>query len=124
MILIKINPAFYTMSGTDYVGWSASSPFAKICPDYKKFVLTMGKSGDVVIKSNFEITDPLMGGSRSITVNHIGCTMNDSMLHTLVNNPNQYDYVVLIIDHMERGHIKVYQNGVEMTVAQVAHFAI
>lgn len=125
MISIKINPDFYTTDINNAInGWSNLSPFSNLCPDYTKFVLTIGKSGDVVIKTNYSINDPLFGGSRSITVNHVGAELNDSMFHTMVNNPNQYDYIVLVIDHVERGHIKVYHNGAEMTTAQIAHFTI
>jgi hypothetical protein len=123
MILIKINPSYYTMNGTDFVGWSSLSPYKNLCPDYKKFVLCIGKSADVAIKTNYEMNSDL-GGSRSISVNHIGCELNDSMFHSLVNNPNQYDYIVQVMDHIDRGHIVVYHDGVLMTTSQVAHFSI
>lgn len=124
MISIKVNPAYYEMSLTgDYVGWSAISPFKNLCPNYAKFVLVIGKSADVAIKTNYEMNSDL-GGSRSISVNHIGCEMNDSMFHSLVNNPNQYDYIVQVMDHVDRGNIVVYHDGALMTTSQIAHFSI
>lgn len=124
MISIKLNPKFYTVDENGSInGWSDISPFKKLCPNYLKFSLTIGKSADVVIKTNYEMSNDF-GGSRSITVNHIGCEINDSMFHSLVTNPNQYDYIVLIMDHMDRGNIVVYNNGTLMTTAQVAHYNI
>lgn len=124
MISIKINPDFYKKDADgNIIGWSETSPFKKLCPNYAKFALTIGKSADVAIKTNYEMSSDF-GGSRSITVNHIGCELNDSMFHSLVTNPNQYDYIVLIMDHMERGHIVVYHNSSLLTTSQVAHFTI
>ncbi len=125
MIKIVINPDFYEMVDGDYVGWSATSPFKKLCPDYRKFVICIGKSADVAIKTNYNISsDELFGGSRAIVVNHIGAELHDSMFHSLVNNPNQYDYIVQVMDLMSRGHIKVYRDGVVMTITDVANFDI
>ncbi len=125
MIRFVITPDFYTLDASGQVnGWSATSPFKKKFPEYHKFVLIVGKSGDVAIKTNYEITDETFGGSKAIVINHIGAEMNDSMLHSIVNNPNQYDYVVQILDYMARGYIKVYKDNVEMTQPQVAGFSI
>lgn len=124
MIKITINPDFYEMEDGDYKGWSEISPFKKSFPDYAKFNLCIGKSADVAIKTNYNINDETHGGSRAIVVNHIGSELHDSMFHSLVNNPNQYDYIVQIMDLMSRGHIKVYQDGTEMSVSDVANFDI
>jgi hypothetical protein len=125
MIKFVITPSFYTVDAAGQVnGWSATSPFKKSFPDYHKFALVVGKSGDVAIKTNYEITDETFGGSKAIVINHIGAEMNDSMLHSIVNNPNQYDYVVQILDYMARGYIKVLKDNVEMTQADVAGFSI
>jgi hypothetical protein len=125
MIKFVITPSFYTLDGNGQVsGWSATSPFKKAFPSYLKFALVVGKSGDVAIKTNYEITDETFGGSKAIVINHVGAEMNDSMLHSIVNNPNQYDYVVQILDYMARGYIKVFKDNVEMTQADVAGFSI
>jgi hypothetical protein len=128
MIRVKINPDFYTTDTDGQVnGWSATSPFKKTFPDYLKFVLTVGKSADLVAKSNYAMTDETFGGTRAITVNHIGAEMTDAVFHTLVNNMNQYDYVIQILDFMSRlpaPYIRVYKDGVEMTQADVAGFTI
>lgn len=128
MIRVKINPDFYTLDAEGQVnGWSALSPFKKAFPIYSKFVLTVGKSADLVVKSNYDIVDETFGGTRALTVNHVGAEISDPVFHTLVNNMNQYDYVIQILDFMSRlplPYIKVYHNGVEMTQSQVANFAI
>lgn len=103
-------------------GWSEISPFKKSFPDYRKFNICIGKSADVAIKMNYNINDEVHGGSRAIVVNHIGAELNASMFHSLVNNPNQYDYIVQIMDLVDRGHIKVYRDGLEMTIADIANF--
>lgn len=125
MIKIRINPNYYTLDSEGSInGWALTSPFIKKFPDYLKFALVIGKSADIIIKSNYNITEPDFGGSRAIVVNHVGCEMHDSMFHSLVNNPNQYDYIVQVVDYMSRGHIKVYRDNVEMTTNQVLNFAI
>lgn len=125
MIRFTINPTFYTLDSEGLVnGWSATSPFRKKFPEYHKFVLVVGKSGDVAIKTNYDINDETFGGSKAIVINHVGSEMNDSMLHSIVNNPNQYDYVVQILDYMARGYIKVYRNNVEMSQPEIAGFTI
>lgn len=120
-----MNPSYYTTDiNGSIIGWSDLSPYKKAFPDYRKFVLVIGKSADVVIKTNYDINDPLFGGSRAISVNHVGCEMSDAMFHSLVNNPNQYDYIVQVMDHMDRGHIQVYNNGVLMTVNDVSKYKL
>ena len=127
-VRVRINASFYTLdAGGQVNGWSATSPFKQSFPDYHKFALTLGKTADVVVKSNYSIHDETFGGSRAIVVNHIGADIEDAVFHTLVNNPNQYDYVVQILELMSRKptpYIEVLKDGVLMTQAQVASFTI
>lgn len=127
-IKVRINPSFYTLDTEGQVnGWSATSPFKKSFPDYQKFALTLGKTADVVVKSNYSIHDETFGGSRAIVVNHVGADIEDAVFHTLVNNPNQYDYIVQILEFMSRKpdpYLQVLKDGVAMTPSEVASFTI
>ena len=127
-VRVRVNASFYNLdSESQVIGWSDTSPFKKTFPDYNKFVLTLGKTADVVVKSNYSIHDETFGGSRAIVVNHIGADIEDAVFHTLVNNPNQYDYIVQILELMSRKptpYIEVLKDGVLMTPAEVAAFTI
>lgn len=124
MIRISINPAFYNFDGASATGWSLLSPWKSKFPDFTKFALVIGKSADVVIKSNYSIHDTTFGGSRAIVINHVGAELTDAMFHSIVNNVNQYDYLVQILDFMSRGYIEVRLNNVLLTESQVANFSI
>jgi hypothetical protein len=127
-VRIRVNPSFYTNDGDGQVnGWSNASPFKKAFAEYNKFALVIGKSADVVTKSNYDVHDETFGGSRAIVVNHVGSDIEDAVFHTLVSNPNQYDYIVQILDLMSRRptpYIEVLRDGVALTATEVASFTI
>lgn len=122
MIRIRIHPDQYTISGGQITGWASTSPFKNT--DWTKFAFIIGKSADVVYKSNYATGDETFGGTKALVVNHIGAEIYPSMLHTMVNNTNQYDYVLQMVNMMERGIVQVLNDGTPMTVAEVLNFSI
>lgn len=119
MILVKINPSFYNAEGTAFAD---SSPFKGMDPKKTSIQIHLGPASFGGVMASYpSVKDAEHTGS--LRIDRAGAEISDVFFGEIMNNGGMREkFGSQILELVQRNYIKVFQDGVELTLAAISGF--